>query len=113
MGAFLVMPMFLSQACSYSLTKTSRVLFVRPAFGSVIAAVLAKLMSPGIAVSNLQLTVGGCTISVVAYGFARGVLLSGATENITGLSVAFVLLQALGGFTVRRLRHHPGFLTYL
>lgn len=83
MGAFLCMPLFLTEAAGLSIVDTAQILACRPAFGSVISLILAKLMGeknqekadpdtgtrPGCAnrctVSNLSLTLAGCCVSVI------------------------------------------------
>lgn len=78
MGAFLVMPMFLTQAVGMTITDAAQILGCRPAMGSVISICLAKLMGEKkegrCTVSNLNLTLTGCFITVMAYSFGRFVL---------------------------------------
>lgn len=83
MGAFLCMPIFLTEAAGLSITDAAQILALRPAFGSVISLIMAKLMGekkqagpdlpggqrPGCCsrctVSNLNLTLAGCCVSVI------------------------------------------------
>lgn len=85
MGAFLCMPIFLTEAAGLSITDAAQILALRPAFGCVISLIMAKLMgghtqqdpdSPDdqrqrccfsykCTVSNLTLTLAGCCVSVV------------------------------------------------
>ncbi len=83
MGAFLCMPIFLTETAGMTITDAAQILAWRPAFGSVISLIMAKLMgekkqvdpelpdskNPGCSsrctVSNLNLTLAGCCVSVV------------------------------------------------
>ena len=96
MGAFLLVPIFLTEARGLSVTEAATLLSLRPASGSVFSIILAKLM--GGLVSSLNLTTIGCFASVVAYGFARFVWAS--TADPTLATIAFVVLQAGSGFFV-------------
>jgi MFS family permease len=97
MGAFLAVPMYLTQARGLTMTEAAELVFIRPGIGSVCAIVLAKLM--GGAVSNLSLTTAGCGFSVLAYGFARAVLVP-STGDPAAFTVTFMVLQACSGFFV-------------